>query len=59
MKWGIVGTGLIGTKRALALSQLGEKLVFVANLHEGKAKALADTYGSGYSPDYKSVTRNP
>lgn len=59
MKWGIVGTGLIGTKRALALSQLGETIVSVANLHEGKAKALADTYGIGYSLDYKSVTRNP
>lgn len=59
MKWGIVGAGLIGGKRALALSQLGETIVSVANLHEGKAAALAGKYNVGHSTDYRSVTRDP
>ena len=59
MKWGIVGAGLIGGKRALALSQLGETMVSVANHHENRAIALAEKYGLKYFTDYKSVTRDP
>jgi len=59
MRWGIVGAGLIGGKRAAALSQLGETMVSVANLHEGRAIALAEKYGLKHSTDYKFVTRDP
>ncbi|MFA5930210.1 MAG: Gfo/Idh/MocA family oxidoreductase [Candidatus Micrarchaeia archaeon] len=59
MRWGIVGAGLIGNKRAVALSQLGETMVSVANLHEERAIALAAKYGLKHYTDYKSVTRDP
>ncbi|MEM2137545.1 MAG: Gfo/Idh/MocA family oxidoreductase [Candidatus Anstonellaceae archaeon] len=56
MEWGIIGAGLIGGKRAEALSSLGEKVAAVADLNKDRAGALASKYGTESYSDWKEVT---
>lgn len=57
MKWGIIGAGLIGGKRADALFSLGEKIAAVADVTAEKAKPLAEKFGATAHGDWKEVTR--
>jgi predicted dehydrogenase len=51
----IVGAGLIGRKRASALQ--GARLVAVADLDLGRARALADPVGAAATSDWASAVR--
>ncbi len=54
---GIVGCGLMGGRRAEALECFGgSRLSAVADTDEGRARALAERYGCGYSADWREVT---
>jgi predicted dehydrogenase len=56
-KIGIVGCGLIGNKRAKAIS--GQQLIMVADTNLELAKKLAKEYGCEYTDDYKNITSSP
>jgi predicted dehydrogenase len=58
MKWGIIGAGLIGGKRAAALLSLGEEVVAVADVNEARAAELAGKYHASAQADWKKVTRD-
>ena len=57
MKWGIVGAGLIGGKRADALKSLGEGVAAVADVNLARAEELAKKYGASPYGDWKKITR--
>jgi len=57
MRWGIIGAGLIGGKRAAALEALGETVVAVADVDAVRASGLAGKYGASSHADWKEVTR--
>ncbi len=59
MRWGIIGAGLIGKKRASALATLGEKIAAVADIDVSKAAELADAHAAKSSNDWKKITRAP
>jgi len=46
MKYGIVGAGLIGKKRAAAIRQAGGEVVAIYDVATGRAEELAATYGA-------------
>ncbi len=56
MNVGIVGAGLVGTKRARALGN--EKLIIVADINEVKAKALVEKYKCEYTTAWQDVVNN-
>lgn len=58
MKWGIIGAGLIGGKRADALASLGETVVSVADLDTARAGELAKKYGASSHGGWEEVTRD-
>ncbi|MHB8138579.1 MAG: Gfo/Idh/MocA family protein [Smithellaceae bacterium] len=55
---GIIGCGLIGQKRAQALSQ-GGRLIACADIKEEKAKALAQTSGAKAFGDWRKLLTMP
>lgn len=55
LRVGIVGAGLIGMKRASALSLHGDKLVAVADANLGRAKILAKKFGAEPLADWKKL----
>jgi predicted dehydrogenase len=56
---GIIGAGLIGSKRAKAIAETGlGRLYSVADIDKKKAKTLAKTYGSHSTDDWKEVVNN-
>jgi len=57
MKVGIVGAGLIGSRRAKYLGE--DELAIVADVSEERAKKLAESYNCEFTTDYKKVTQNP
>jgi len=58
MKWGIIGAGLIGSKRADALFSLGEKVVSVSDVNLARAEELAKKYNASSYSDWKEATRS-
>lgn len=58
MNVGIIGAGLIGSKRASYLPD-GIKLLSVCDIDYPKAKLLADSYSCQATSDWKSVVVNP
>jgi predicted dehydrogenase len=55
MRWGIVGCGLIGQKRAAALRALGHEIVLVSDLTQERATDLARTTGAKIAHDWQSL----
>lgn len=55
LRIGIIGAGLVGTKRAAALP--GATLVAVADLSPEAAHALADAHGATVEPDHAALVR--
>ena len=53
MRLGFVGCGLIGQKRAMAAQ--GHTIVLVADLDEGRARALAAKTGAAVAKDWRAV----
>ncbi len=58
MRWGIIGPGLIGTKRASVLLALGEKVAAIAGTTKESAEALAQKFNAASTADWKEVTRS-
>jgi predicted dehydrogenase len=58
MRWGIIGAGLIGNKRADALLSLGENVACVADVDIARAGELAGKYRASAHSDWKEVTRS-
>lgn len=60
MKIGIIGAGVIGNKRAQALTHLrNDPIIAVADTNEEKAKNLAKLVGCDYFTDPQEVIENP
>lgn len=59
MRWGIVGCGLIGQKRAAALRALGHQVVSVSDVAQERAAALARITGAHIARDWRALTENP
>jgi len=57
MRIGIVGAGLIGSRRAKYLGE--DELVVVADVDEERAKKLSEEHNCKFSTDYHKVTQNP
>jgi len=55
MKIGIIGCGLIGTKRAAAAKNLGLEIVAASDINVLKAKALTDKFGGRPSANNNDV----
>ncbi|MFA6489934.1 MAG: Gfo/Idh/MocA family oxidoreductase [Candidatus Micrarchaeia archaeon] len=58
MQWGIIGGGLIGGKRADALSSLGETIAAVADVNIVRAAELAGKHKAASYTDWKKITRD-
>lgn len=58
MKVGIVGAGLIGKKRALALSS-DDKLMAVADTDLSRAKALGDSHSASATDRWETLVASP
>jgi len=56
MNIGIVGAGLVGNKRAQSLGN--DKLVMIADIHEDRAKMLAEKYHCDYTTKWKELVNN-
>ncbi len=57
---GIIGCGLIGTKRADALKQFPEsRLVKVADINDDRAKTLAAKHGCTPTTDWQEIVHDP
>ena len=52
---GLIGCGLQGWRRAKVVSEHGDKLVIVADVNEGKAKALANEIKCEITTNWKDV----
>lgn len=57
MRWGIIGAGLIGGKRAKALLELGEKVSAVADIDLKRAEGMASKYSATATDNWKKITR--
>lgn len=58
MRFGVIGCGEIGSLRAAAIGRLPEcRLVTVADVDAGRARALSDRHGAVSSPDWLSLAR--
>jgi predicted dehydrogenase len=55
MRWGIIGCGLIGGKRAKAVQALGDKVVVVADVVVSRANRLAAEVDAQVAPDWREV----
>ncbi len=56
IKFGIIGAGLMGNRRAESLSSLSEaEIISIADIDEDKAKNLAEKYSCNYSKNYKDI----
>jgi predicted dehydrogenase len=55
MRVGIVGCGLIGTRRAHAALDAGDTVVIVADVNAGVARAAADAVGSAMTVEWNEV----
>jgi predicted dehydrogenase len=55
MRWGIIGCGLIGQKRATALRALGHTVASVADAVAERAEAMAADYGANAIADWKTL----
>ena len=56
MRWGIVGCGLIGQKRAAALRALGHEIVLVSDVVQERAASLARSTDAEIAADWKMLT---
>jgi len=59
MKIGVVGCGLMGSRRAAVASELGEKVVLVADVDSARAQGLAEKSGGKWSADWREVVGKP
>jgi len=57
MRVGIVGTGAIAHKHALAYKEIGYELVAVSNRGAEKGSAFADKYGATFIKDYRNLCK--
>jgi predicted dehydrogenase len=57
MRFGIVGCGLIGQKRAAAIRALGHEVVAVADTAPARAAELASTAGATVAADWQEVSK--
>jgi predicted dehydrogenase len=55
MRWGVIGCGLIGKKRAIAARDVGEQVVAVCDLKPGLANALALDVRAAIESDWKTL----
>lgn len=55
----IIGAGLMGKRRAESLRELGQELLWVADVKEDLARELAQTYGAQHTTEYHEVLRHP
>ena len=55
MKFGIIGCGLIGQKRALAAAARGETVAIVADLNSARAHDLASKFKAKVADDWRQV----
>ena len=58
MNFGIIGAGLIGKKRAVALKKLGHSVVAVTDVNGERARQLADDSGAKAYPNADSLLRS-
>ena len=58
MKWGIIGAGLIGAKRADALVSLSEDILSIADVDGKRAAELASKCKARHFSDWKKITRD-
>jgi len=58
MRWGIIGAGLIGAKRADALFSLGEQVASVADVNMARAEELAKKYNANAHAGWEEITRS-
>lgn len=58
LKVGIIGAGLIGTKRAATLQAPSAKLIAVADISLEKARSLASAYGAEAHEDWNFVVNS-
>lgn len=55
MRVGVIGAGLIGNKRAVAVKRLGGQVLAVTDAHFQKARDLAQLVGAQIEPDWRSL----
>jgi predicted dehydrogenase len=58
MRWGIVGCGLIGQKRAAALRALGHDIALVTDVVQQRAASVARTTGAEIAENWKTLAES-
>jgi predicted dehydrogenase len=59
MNVGILGTGAIANKHALAYENIGFKVVACSNKTESRGKEFGERWGARFIPDYEELCRYP
>jgi predicted dehydrogenase len=59
MKLGIVGCGLIGSRRAQAAQAAGDEIILTADIKPQAAQQVAAAVGAQWTEDWQAVTRHP
>lgn len=59
MKFGIIGAGLIGGKRANSIKQMGHEVASVYDINADRAGELARNYGAEAAPDIRALLKTP
>src|SRR5215469_14754478 len=55
MRFGIVGCGLIGQKRAAAISQLGHRMLLAVDSSRDRARKLAEPFGARSATEFRAA----
>src|SRR6202521_1505200 len=59
MRWGIIGCGLIGRRRAAAVRALGHEVVTIVDVVPERTRALAAEIGAEAATDWRAVATHP
>jgi predicted dehydrogenase len=59
MNIGIVGCGLIGSRRARVAQEAGDKVALVADIQESRAQELGEALAASWSQDWQEVVGHP
>ena len=59
MRVGIIGTGAISQKHALAYRNIGFRITVCTDIHAASGQNFAQQHGAAFVPDYEEVCRHP
>lgn len=59
MNVGIIGCGLIGSRRARVAREAGDRVLLVADINPARAQEIAQAADAGWTEDWRQITMHP